>query len=134
MFDKSIFNFTVNLNVNGEANEEMLQLLKNNNLKLNTIMSQVTDLIAKVDELKVSLDVEQAQVAATIAALEAAVGTLETVNAELQALVAEGGTVAERQELADKIEAVKLDLESTIADTVVTDPVDPIDPPVDPTV
>lgn len=95
---------------------ELIKLLEQHNLKLETLMANITELSAKVTELEAALDAEQAQIAAAIAALEQAVE-------DLNVLVAEGGSPAERQALADRIEAIKTDLEGTIAD------VPPVDEP-----
>jgi septal ring factor EnvC (AmiA/AmiB activator) len=84
-------------------------LLKKLNKKLNTIMANINDLTAKVDALQASLDAEQQQIADAIAALNQSI-------IDLQAMVADGGTVEERQALADKLDAIKADLEGTIAD------------------
>lgn len=70
-------------------------------------MATITELSQKVDDLQVALDAEQEQILAAIAGLN------ETIAA-LQALVVEGGTAEERQALADKLDAIKADLESTI--------------------
>lgn len=72
-------------------------------------MANIQELAQKVDALQVALDVEQEQIAAAIEALNQAI-------ADLQAMVAEGGTPEERQALADKLDAIKADLESTIPD------------------
>lgn len=70
-------------------------------------MATIAELTAQVDDLQVALDNEQAQIAEAIAGLNASIE-------ELTALVAEGGTAEERQALADKLTAIKEDLEGTI--------------------
>lgn len=77
-------------------------------------MNSIKELAQKVDALQVSLDNEQAQVAAAIAGLE------QTIVDQL-ALIADGGTVEERQAIADKLDAIKADLENTIPDDTTTD-------------
>lgn len=78
-------------------------------------MPTLQELSAKVDELQLSLDNEQQQVADLLAAKEAAITSLtETVTA-LQLLVADGGTAEERQAVLDKLNATKTDLEGTVA-------------------
>ena len=72
-------------------------------------MATIVELTQKVDELQAALDAEQVQIAEAIAALEGVV-------AQLQAQVADGGTAEERQALADKLDAIKSDLEGTIPD------------------
>lgn len=74
-------------------------------------MASIQQLNDKLDELQVSLDNEQAQILDAIAALE------QTIL-DLQAIVADGGTEAERQALLDKMDAIKADLESTIPDNL----------------
>lgn len=80
------------------------------NLKLDQIMASILELTAKVDALQTALDTEQEQIAAAIAQLQ------QTVT-ELQAIVANGGTEAERQALADKLDAITADLQNTIGET-----------------
>lgn len=71
-------------------------------------MPTIQELNTKVDELQSALDSEQTDI-------QAAIDALTTANAELTALVAAGGTEAERQAVADKIDAVITDLKATIA-------------------
>lgn len=74
------------------------------------------DLSAKVDELQVALDAEQQQVKDLLEQKDATIATLgETITA-LEAQVAEGGTAEERQAILDKLNALKADLEGTVAD------------------
>lgn len=72
------------------------------------------ELNAKVDELQTSLDTEQQQVKDLLDAKNATIETLNTTIAELQALVAEGGTAEERQAILDKLNSLKDDLEATV--------------------
>ncbi len=71
-------------------------------------MPTLAELSAKVDTLQTALDDEQVQI-------KTAIDTLTTANADLQALVAAGGTEAERQAISDKIDSVISDLQGTIA-------------------
>lgn len=71
-------------------------------------MPTLAELNAKVDELQTALDAEQQQIADAIAALN-------TTIADLEALVAAGGTEAERQAILDKLSTIKTDLEGTVA-------------------
>ncbi len=71
-------------------------------------MATLEELNVKVDELQVTLDTEQEQIAQALA-------DLNGVIADLQAQVAEGGSPEERQAVLDKLEAIKADLEGTIA-------------------
>jgi hypothetical protein len=48
--------------------------------------------------------------------IKAAIDALNQTVADLQALVADGGTAEERQALADKLDAITTDLEGTIPD------------------
>ena len=75
-------------------------------------MPTLQELSAKVDTLQTALDDEQQQVANKIAELEA-------VAADLRA---SGGTDADRQAFADKIDAIAADLKATIPDDVVPEP------------
>jgi hypothetical protein len=84
------------------------QLFKKINKKLKKIMANITELTAKVDSLQASLDAEQQQIADAIAALNQSI-------VDLQALVTDGGTVEQRQALADKLDSIKTDLEGTVA-------------------
>lgn len=88
------------------------------------IMASITELTQKVDALQTqvtdltdAVNTEQQQVTDAINALN------QTIT-ELQAIIATGGTEAERQALSDKLTAIstglqaaKDDLASTIADT-----------------
>lgn len=76
-------------------------------------MATIQQLSAKVDALQAALDAEQQQILDAIAALQ------QTVT-ELEALVADGGTEAERQAVSDKLDAVIADLQATIADSTTT--------------
>lgn len=71
-------------------------------------MPTIQELNAKVDELQTALDAEQE-------AINAAINSLNTTITDLQALVAAGGTEAERQAVLDKLNAIKADLEATVA-------------------
>lgn len=75
-------------------------------------MPTLPELEAKIDTLQTALDEEQQQVANKIAELEA-------VAADLRAT---GGTNADRERIAGKIDAIASDLKSTIPDDVVPDP------------
>lgn len=67
------------------------------------------ELEAKADELQVALDAEQEQIAAVIEAQKA-------VIAEQEVLIADGGTVEDRQRVFDKMNGVLTDLQATIPD------------------
>jgi hypothetical protein len=68
-------------------------------------MPTLQELSDKVDTLQTALDDEQVQI-------KAAIDALTTANAEL---LASGGSDADRQAVADKIDAVITDLQGTIA-------------------
>lgn len=100
MLDK----FDITINVYLSSNEDANSI----NLKLDEIMATIQELTQQVDDLQVALDAEQAQITQAIADLN------QTIT-DLQALVTGGGTEAERQALADKLTAIKADLEGTVA-------------------
>ena len=77
-------------------------------------MPTLQELSAKVDDLQVSLDNEQQQVKDLLDAANATISGLNDTIAQLQA---SGGTDADRQAVADKLTALKTDLEGTVADT-----------------
>lgn len=79
-------------------------------------MASIQELSDKVDALQVSLDLEQAAVASAISGLN------QTIS-DLQALLVDGGTAEQRQALADKLDAIKADLEGTVADEPAVEPV-----------
>ena len=101
----------MNINIHHHYNDieykEIKEELFSINNKLNKIMANITELTQKVDDLQVSLDAEQEQIRLAIEALNQAI-------ADLQLLVVEGGTPEQRQALADKLDAIKGDLENTI--------------------
>lgn len=72
-------------------------------------MANIQELTAQVTQLQADLDVEQQQVADALAALNQAI-------ADLQVLVADGGTEAERQALSDALTSISVDLKGTIPD------------------
>lgn len=110
IFSMGLFTFNItNANFNKKELEKIYKLLFTNNLKIDKLMASIQDLNAKLDELQASLDAEQQQILDAIAALE------QTI-ADLQAIVEEGGTEAERQALLDKMDDIKADLEATIPD------------------
>ncbi|MGL5134837.1 MAG: hypothetical protein ACRC78_20085 [Planktothrix sp.] len=78
-------------------------------------MSTLAEIQAVADNLQVSLDAEQQQVADLLAQKEATISALNTTVADLQVLVANGGTEAERQAVLDKLNTIKSDLEGTVA-------------------
>lgn len=84
--------------------------------QLEKIMASIQELSDKVDALQVSLDLEQAAVASAISGLN------QTIS-DLQALLVDGGTAEQRQALADKLDAIKADLEGTVADEPAVEPV-----------
>lgn len=92
-------------------------------IKQNTeIMATITQLTEKVDALQASLDAEQQEI-------QDAINALNTTVQELRDQIAnnEGGTVEERQALADKLDGIKSDLEGTI-NTTPEEPTEPTEP------
>ena len=98
-----IFNFYYG---NAENTNVLLNQIVN---KLNLLEMNIQELNAKVDALQVALDNEQEQIALALAGLNQLVE-------DLQDLVADGGTEAERQALADKLDVITADLAATIPD------------------
>lgn len=88
-------------------NIEVIKILKQLNQKLDTMANSIADLTKKVDALQQALDTEQEQIAAALARLQTTIDELRASN----------GTEEERQALADKLDAIKADIEGTIADT-----------------
>lgn len=84
----------------------LLRLIANNQRK---IMANAQQLAEKVDALQTAIDTEQEQIQAALATLQ---NTIESLKAE----ILEGGTAAERQAIADKLDAAIADVSSTIAD------------------
>ena len=74
-------------------------------------MANIQELTDQVAQLQADLDVEQQQIADALAALNAQI-------AQLQALVADGGTPEQRQALADALTAISTDLKGTIPDSI----------------
>ncbi len=70
-------------------------------------MASITELQEKVELLQTALDAEQEQVAAAIAGLRASI-------VELEAILNDGGTEAQRQELLDKLDGIIVDLQGTV--------------------
>lgn len=69
-------------------------------------MANIQDLQQKVTDLQTDLDAKQQAIADAIAALEKTIADLEAGNLE-------GGTPEQRQALADQLDAIKTDLDST---------------------
>ncbi len=88
---------------------ELVEQFEKLNLKTDNIMATIAQLTEKVDNLQVALDAEQEQIREAIENLNAAIASLE-------AMLADGGTPEQRQELADKLDTIKSDLESTVSD------------------
>ena len=63
--------------------------------------TSISDLDKKVTELQAAVDAEQLQIKAALD--------------ELKAIIADGGTEAQRQAIADKLEAPIVDVKGTIA-------------------
>lgn len=82
-------------------------------------MATLQELAAKVAELEAAVDAEQAQAHQTVEDLNA-------VIAELEALVAQGGTAEERQAIVDQLVRIREDVESTFPD--VEEPETPVEP------
>lgn len=105
-----------------------LKLLHKLNLQ---IMATISELTQKVDALQTQVTEFQDAVNTEQQQVTDAINALNQTITDLQAIVASGGTEAERQALADKLTAIstglqaaKDDLASTIPDTT-TPPVEP---------
>lgn len=81
------------------------------------IMATLTQLTEKVEALQTALDTEQQEIQDAIAALN-------TTIQELRDQIAnnDGGTVEQRQALADKLDSIKTDLEGTVNNNPPTEP------------
>lgn len=91
------------------GNAENTNVLNQITNQLNELKMNIAELNLKVDALQLALDAEQNQIALALAGLNQLV-------TELNALVADGGTEAERQALADKLDVITADLAATIPD------------------
>lgn len=85
-------------------------------------MATLAEIKALLETTQQSLDAEQQQVADLLAekqstndALQANIVTLNETIATLQAQQADGGTPEDRQAIIDGLNALKTDLESTVA-------------------
>jgi chromosome segregation ATPase len=79
------------------------------------------EISAKADELQTALDAEQQQVATLLAEKDATIATLGETITDLQTQIADGGTAEQRQAVLDKLNALKADLESTVAPSAGSD-------------
>lgn len=105
----------------GEHGEQIMEILNQQTLKLNTIMAQIDELQAGEDAVKASVDALQAQLAVltqaqadALAAAQATITSLNGVITDLQAQLADGGTPAQRQALIDELAAIKAEVEATL--------------------
>lgn len=89
--------------------EQVLGILNIHTQKLDKIMATLAEISAKADALQTALDAEQQQIA------DAITGLNQTIT-DLQALIVDGGTAAERQAVLDKLTAITSDLEDTVPD------------------
>ena len=87
-------------------NESVLKELGKITIKLNNMANSIKDLTAQIADMQVATDAKQAEIIAKV----------DVIQAELAALIADGGTEAERQTLADNIAALRADIESTDID------------------
>lgn len=100
------------IHANPAQDSEVTKLLREIlNINKNT-MASIAELTQKVDALQAALDAEQQEIQDAIAALNTTVQELRDQIANN-----EGGTVEERQALADKLDAIKSDLEGTVSNT-----------------
>lgn len=99
----------INVNVTVNVGDSFSNQFTSINSKLDRLMATFEEISAKVDALQASLDNEQAQIAAAIEGLNQSI-------VDLQNQIANGATPEQLQVLADKLDGIKTDLESTIAD------------------
>jgi len=81
-----------------------------------TIMSAIDDLKTEVADLKVKVDAEQAQIQTL---LDNDTQTIAALNEQITVLTGElanGATAAQIAEVVTEIQAIKADIESTVAD------------------
>jgi ABC-type transporter Mla subunit MlaD len=109
----------VYIHTNPEQDSEVVKLLRELKIINQNTMESIDQLIEKVNALQTSLDAEQQEIQDAIAALNTTVQELRDQIANN-----EGGTVEERQALADKLDAIKSDLEGTV-NTTPTEPTEP---------
>src|SRR5688572_4308212 len=76
--------------------KRVLGALLDNNKKLKKIMATIQELSTKVDELQAALDAEQQQV----------IDAIKKLQDSVDELLASGGSVEERQAVADKLDQV----------------------------
>lgn len=98
----------INIHISGDYAE--LEKKLNKIISFNKhIMASIAQLTEKVDALQLALDTEQQEI-------QDAITALNTTIQELRDQIAnnDGGTVEERQALADKLDAIKSDLEGTV--------------------
>lgn len=88
-------------------------------------MPTFAEISAKADELQISLDAEQQQVADLLAQKDA---TITTLNATITQLQTEGGTEEGRAAVLAKLVAMKADLEGTVTPGASEEP--PVENPV----
>lgn len=114
------------LDSNGDHNllHNVFQILKSIKHQNQQIMATISELTQKVDALQTQVTDFQDAVNTEQQQVTDAINALNQTIADLQAIVASGGTEAERQALADKLtdistglQTAKDDLASTIADT-----------------
>lgn len=102
----SIFTFNVYQTVDNEA---VLKEIKALTKTLNTMANSIKDLTAQIEATQAATDAKQEQIIAKV----------DVIQAQLAELITDGGTEEERQALADKIAALRADIESTDIDAPV---------------
>lgn len=98
----------VNLNVRGQQENEIINLLKTIINQNNNTMSKISDIEAQVDTLQQKLDAEQEEIKVAIDGFKATIQ-------ELRDQIAAGGSDAEALDrIAQKLTDLTTDLESTV--------------------
>jgi len=119
---------------NEESLREIKKLLIINNLKLDQIMSQLSELQAEVEalaqqviDLQATTDAEQADIALILeqnaaikVALEETIEDLEATIEELEAAIENGATAADLEALKASVTSIKIAVESASADIAST--------------
>lgn len=99
---------------------QIRELIIDNKIQTRKIMATLAELNAKIDELEATVNAEQEQITAAISGLQA---TIDELRAQL-----EDQDPAAIQAAIDRLDAIKADLESTVADE--EEPEEPEEPTV----
>lgn len=87
---------------------QIRELIIDNKISIRKIMATLAELNTKIDELEATVNAEQEQITAAISGLQT---TIDELRAQL-----EDQDTAAIQAAIDRLDAIKADLESTVAD------------------